>query len=229
MSYKPRPGSASIPAGESQTSSLPMRTVRRFEISNFKFQITMGCPVNRQAGSPPDGGQASRRSGTVRRLSLAANSEQAGSLSYGRALWWTLLLGVLLGLSAHAAPPFEFTRLIAHWSEYADPGYLSFVAEAKPEIAQVGFYGAHFWSLADTPFGRGYPTHFPVRGHRECAEWFARLNAELHQRGAKVVGHMNVKFLVGDPDSAEGPRGFFRFYREQWDEKVLGPKPLADP
>ena len=73
------------------------------------------------------------------------------------------------------------------------------------------------------------PTHLPVRGHRECGEWFAQLNAELHRRGVKVVGHMNVKFLVGDPDSPEGPRGFFRFYRDQWDEKLLGPKPVADP
>jgi hypothetical protein len=122
----------------------------------------------------------------------------------------------------------EFTRLIAHWSGYSDPGYLSFVDEVKPEIAQVGFYGAHFWSLADTAFGNGYPAHLPVRGHRECGEWFARLNAELHRRGVKVVGHLNVKFLVGDPDSPEGPRGFFKFYRDQWDEKVLGPKPVAD-
>ena len=68
-----------------------------------------------------------------------------------------------------------------------------------------------------------------MRGHRECGEWFARLNKELHQRGVKVVGHLNVKFLVGDPDSPEGPRGFFKFYRDQWDEKVLGPKPVADP
>ncbi len=119
--------------------------------------------------------------------------------------------------------------MVAHWSEYADPGYLSFIEEAKPEVVQVGFYGAHFWSLADTPFGGGYPAHFPVRGHRECAEWFTRLNAELHRRGAKVVGHMNVKFLVGDPDSSDGPRGFFRFYQSQWDEKQLGPKPISDP
>ena len=100
-----------------------------------------------------------------------------------------------------------------------------FVDDAKPEVAQVGFYGAHFWSLADTAFGNGYPAHLPVRGHRECGDWFARLNAELHRRGVKVVGHMNVKFLVGDPDSPEGPRGFFKFYRDQWDEKLLGPKP----
>jgi hypothetical protein len=122
----------------------------------------------------------------------------------------------------------ECTRLIAHWAGYADPGYLSFVDDVKPEVVQVGFYGAHFWSLADTPFGGGYPANFPVRGHRECGEWFARLNNELHRRGVKVVGHMNVKFLIGDPDSPEGPRGFFRFYRDQWDENVLGPKPVPD-
>ena len=127
-----------------------------------------------------------------------------------------------------AAERFEFTRMIAHWAGYAHPDYLSFVDDAKPEVVQVGFYGAHFWSLADTPYGGGYPANLPVRGHRECGAWFARLNSELHQRGAKVVGHMNVKFLVGDPDSPEGPRGFFRFYRGQWDEKVLGPKPPVD-
>src|SRR5687767_7103695 len=120
-----------------------------------------------------------------------------------------------------ASQRFEFTRLIAHWSGYADPGYLPFVDEVKPEVVQVGFYGAHFWSLADTRFGSGYPAHLPVRGHRECGEWFERLNTELHHRSVKVVGHINVKFLVGDPDSAEGPRGFFKFYRDQWDEKLL--------
>src|SRR5690349_17257226 len=51
----------------------------------------------------------------------------------------------------------DFTRLIAHWAEYSDPGYLSFIEDTKPEIAQVGFYGAHFWSLAHTAFGNGYP------------------------------------------------------------------------
>ena len=126
------------------------------------------------------------------------------------------------------ANAFEFTRLVAHWADYSDPGYLSFVEDAKPEVVQVGFYGAHFWSLANTRFGGGYPAHLPVRGHAECAQWFKQLNTELHKRGTKVVGHMNVKFLVGDPDSAEGPRGFFKFYRDQWDEKLLGPKPVSD-
>lgn len=132
-------------------------------------------------------------------------------------------------MAGYAAERFEFIRMVAHWADYSDAAYLQFIEEAKPEVVQVGFYGAHFWGLADTPFGSGYPAHLPVRGHTECAEWFRKLNAELHQRDAKVVGHMNVKFLVGDPESAEGPRGFFQFYRNQWDEKLLGPKPVADP
>src|SRR5688572_15196245 len=140
-----------------------------------------------------------------------------------------LLCGALSVFPAFAAQRFEFTRMVAHWADYADPGYLSFIEEAKPEVVQVGFYGAHFWSLADTPFGSGYPAHLPVRGHREGAQWFRQLNAELHRRGAKVVGHMNVKFLVGDPDSPDGPRGFFRFYQSRWDETLLGPKPISDP
>src|SRR3954467_3198051 len=118
-----------------------------------------------------------------------------------------LVAFIALGVcSAPAAQRFEFTRMIAHWSGYGHSNYLAFVDEAKPEVAQVGFYGAHFWSLADTAFGSGYPANLPVRGLRECGDWFAHLNSELHHRGVKVVGHMNVKFLVGDPDSAEGPR-----------------------
>src|SRR5256885_11514805 len=69
---------------------------------------------------------------------------------------------------SRSAPRFEFTRMIAHWSGYANTGYLAFVEDARPEVAQVGFYGAHFWSLADTAFGGGYPANLPVRGHREC-------------------------------------------------------------
>ncbi len=126
-------------------------------------------------------------------------------------------------------PRLEFNRMVAHWSEYSDPGYLPFIDDAKPELVQVGFYGAHFWSLAHTPHGNGYPAHFPVRGLADCGRWFEDLNEQLHLRGAKVVGHFNVEFLVGDPDGPEGPRGFFKFYRDLWDERELGPRPAGDP
>jgi hypothetical protein len=119
--------------------------------------------------------------------------------------------------------------MVAHWTDYADPGYLPFIEDAKVELAQVGFYGAHFWSLAHTPYGKGYPANFPFAGLGEGGKFFENLNRELHKRHVKVVGHFNVEFLVGDPESPEGPRGFFKFYRDLWDEKELGPKPVADP
>ena len=84
-----------------------------------------------------------------------------------------LALG-LPGRAAAAPAPkhqrVEFTRMIAHWAEYADDDYLSFVADARPEVCQVGFYGGHFYSLAHTPQYKGYPAHFPVRGLKECGQ-----------------------------------------------------------
>ena len=106
---------------------------------------------------------------------------------------------------------------------------MKFIEEAQPEIAQVGFYGAHLYSLGHTAQYGGYPSHFPVRGLAELGTWFEDLNRKLHARGVKVIGHFNVEFLIGDPDSPEGPRGFFKFYSDLWDEKTLGPKPAADP
>jgi hypothetical protein len=144
-----------------------------------------------------------------------------------------MVLALLVSGSLPAADPkpqrAEFTRLIAHWAEYADDDYLSFVEDAKPDVCQIGFYGGHFYSLAHTPQYKGYPAHFPVQGLKECGKWFEDRNAAIHKRGAKVVGHFNVTFLVGEPEGKNGPQGFFKFYRELWDESDLGPKPVKDP
>lgn len=128
-------------------------------------------------------------------------------------------------------PPwrFEFTRLTANWTHYGTPEYLEFIRDAKIEVAQVGEYGGHFYALVHTPQYKGYPSHFPVQGIDECGQFFERLNADIHKLGAKVVGHLNMTFLIGEPDTPEGPKGFFKFYRDLWNEKELGPKPVADP
>lgn len=145
-----------------------------------------------------------------------------------------LFAAVGLFIIAHVAlaqsPPAKpFSRLLAHWSDYGSPDYLRFVEATQPDVVQVGFYGGHFWSLAHTPHYGGYPANFPLRGLDELGDWFENLNRELHARHVRVVGHFNVEFLIGDPDGPEGPRGFFKFYRDLWDEDVLGPRPVADP
>ncbi len=140
------------------------------------------------------------------------------------------VLFVRLSLAWASEPsPLEFTRMVAHWAGYDNPAYLEFIEEAQPEIVQHGFYGAHFWSLVHTPHFGGYPAHLPVQGINECGQWLEQRNRALNQRNARVIGHFNVEFLIGEPDSNQGPRGFFHFYRNLWDEKQLGPKPVADP
>lgn len=119
--------------------------------------------------------------------------------------------------------------MVAHWANYTHDDYLPFLKEAQPEVVQLGFYGGHFWSLAHTPQYKGYPAHFPYQGLQETGGWFEEKNGQIHGLGAKVVGHFNVEFLVGEPDGENGPRGFFHFYRNLWDEDELGPRPVADP
>jgi len=139
-----------------------------------------------------------------------------------------VLLAYLLaaGGRAHAAEPFWFNTLVAHWTDYGTPEYLDFISEAKPQVAQVGFYGVTFYSVAHTKFGKGYPAHFPVEGTRECGDFFRKLNSEVHARGSRVIGHFNTTFILGDPEKRAG---FFDWYHNGWDTKTFGPKPTSDP
>ena len=58
-------------------------------------------------------------------------------------------------------PPFSFTRLTAHWDEYSSDGYLKFLNEVKPEVAQVGFWGP-LGPCGGTRTGRGVGVECPV-------------------------------------------------------------------
>ena len=144
-----------------------------------------------------------------------------------------LLACILLAVATITVPRAQaaetnrwFNTLVAHWTDYGTPEYLDFIGEARPEIAQVGFYGLTFYSLAHTPFYKGYPAHFPVQGTAECGEFFTRLNREIHSRGSKVVGHFNMTFIFGDPAKKAG---FFEWYEKGWNDAEFGAKPCADP
>jgi hypothetical protein len=164
----------------------------------------------------------------IYRLHEAAENLDVAYPSAGHDFPTDVRLKAYTFIDRHLKPRVNFTRLIAHWAEYGDADYLKFVEEAKPEICQIGFYGGHFYGLVHTPQFGGYPAHFPVQGIAECGKWFEERNKAIHERGAKVVGHFNVSFLVGEPESKDGPRGFFKFYKDLWDEKELGPKPVPD-
>ena len=124
----------------------------------------------------------------------------------------------------------EFTRLLAHWAEYDHPDYLPFVFEAEPDVVQLGFYGGHFWSLAHTPAYKGYPAHFPVQGLDECGDWFEEKNQPAARQEHQGRRPLQRRVPGRRPRRRrKGPTGFFKFYRDLWDEKELGPRPVADP
>ncbi len=134
----------------------------------------------------------------------------------------------------HSSPRLEFSRMLVHWRQYIDPGYLAFVDEVQPEVVQVGFYGVDFWALAHVPKqvkGTTAATHAVDGDLKASGQFLENLNRELHKRGVKVIGHIDTTYHVtGLIDGPQGPReGFFKFYNELWDEKELGPKPVKDP
>ena len=134
----------------------------------------------------------------------------------------------------NSPPRLEFSRMLVHWRQYTDPGYLAFVDEVQPEVVQAGTYGVDFWAFAPVPKAVKGPNvqTLPVDGDLKAnGEFLENLNKELHKRGIKVIGHFDVEYHVtGLIDGPEGPReGFFKFYNELWDEKELGPKPVQDP
>src|SRR5690242_7465413 len=91
-----------------------------------------------------------------------------------------VLILIVFSLPAFAQEPrLEFTRMVAHWAEYNDPQYVPFLLEAEPQVVQLGFCGAHFWSLAHTSSYNGYPSHLPVQGHKVCGAWFEEKNKLL--------------------------------------------------
>ena len=138
----------------------------------------------------------------------------------------------------------EFTRMIVHWRQYLEPGYLEFIEEAEPEIVQVGFYGADFWTLAHLPdeykglTGPVMPSHGgavesedPAKRLRLSGDYFEKVNAEVRKRGARPIGHFDIaKYLLGTTEDPNNPTGgFFAFYNELWDEEELGPRPVENP
>jgi hypothetical protein len=138
------------------------------------------------------------------------------------------------GQRAAAPPRLEFSRMLVHWRQYIDPGYLAFIDETQPEVVQAGFYGVDFWALAHVPKavkGATAATHAVDGDLKASGQFLENLNRELHKRGVKVIGHIDTTYHVtGLIDGPQGPReGFFQFYNELWDEKELGPKPVRDP
>jgi hypothetical protein len=101
---------------------------------------------------------------------------------------------------------------------------IPYLKTAKPEIVQVGNYGAMFHGYADNPKSKGTPMRLPVVGEQAALDFQKKLNGQIHDLGLKVVGHFRLVKVMGD---WEAQTGFVEYYDKNWPEKLLGPKPHA--
>lgn len=118
-----------------------------------------------------------------------------------------------------------FNRYVALLAMAGEPEFVDFLAEARPQVVQMGFYGPQMYGLAGTEAGGGYPMRLPVQGIREVLDWQKDFNQKVHELGGKVLGHFTMTIAWGTPDPKEG---FPQFYDEHWPTDLLGEKPVAD-
>ncbi len=118
-----------------------------------------------------------------------------------------------------------FNRYVALLAMAGEPEFVDFLAEARPQVVQMGFYGPQMYGLAETEAGGGYPMRLPVQGIREVLDWQKDFNRKVHELGGKVLGHFSMTIAWGTPDPKEG---FPQFYDELWPTDLLGEKPVAD-
>ncbi len=119
----------------------------------------------------------------------------------------------------HDFRTFFVTRSLAH------ERLLPFLREARPEIVQVGNYGAMFHGYANHEKSTGWPMNLPVAGERAALKFQRTLNEAVHDLGLTAVGHFRLIKAMGN---WKEQTGFVEYYNKQWPEDLLGPRPHAD-
>lgn len=111
---------------------------------------------------------------------------------------------------------FFVTRSLAH------ERLLPYLETARPQIVQVGNYGAMFHGYADNPKSMKSPMLLPVSGERAALEFQRNLNARVHKLGLTAVGHFRLTKVMADWQEQSG---FVDYYNNRWPSELLGPKP----
>ena len=99
---------------------------------------------------------------------------------------------------------------------------MPYLKAARPEIVQIGNYGAMFHGYADNPRSTKTPMMLPIAGERAALGFQRDLNAKVHDLGLKVVGHFRLVKVMADWKEQSG---FVDYYNNRWPEDLLGQKP----
>lgn len=107
------------------------------------------------------------------------------------------------------------------------PEFLDYLDEARPEVVQIGWYGPMFHGYAHHPQSTGYPMQLPVAGEREALALQTEMNRKIRalDPGIRIIGHFQTSTVIDNPDE---PFGFIKWYRDHWDEDLMGPRPTEN-
>lgn len=119
-------------------------------------------------------------------------------------------------------PGFSFHTFFVTRPGLTDPAFEKYLEDAKPQIVQVGFHGPMLHSHGITKGATGYPMNLPAQGVDQLLAIYRDVHAKAHARGLRVVGHFPLSKVIG---TWKDKAGFYDFYNNHWDEKLLGPKP----
>ena len=118
--------------------------------------------------------------------------------------------------SRRPARTFFVTRSLGH------ERLIPYLEAARPEIVQIGNYGAMFHGYADNPKSMKSPMLLPVSGERAALNFQRELNERVHKLGLTVVGHFRLVKVMADWTEQSG---FVDYYNNRWPADLLGPKP----
>lgn len=131
-------------------------------------------------------------------------------------LFLSLSVGNAFSADKDPIRTFFVTRSLTH--ERLDD-YLYYT---RPQVVQIGNYGAMFHGYADNKKSTGWPMQLPVVGEREALAYQKKLNEKVHQLGQSVVGHFRLTKVMGHWKEQSG---FVDYYNNRWPTELLGPKP----
>jgi len=101
--------------------------------------------------------------------------------------------------------------------------------EVRPQVLHASVFGPELLSglptagqlVGITPVNpKGITT---VKGY---LAWWKKFNAEAHRLGIKVQSTFSLTLIF---DNQPRDKGWFKYYNEQWEGDVLGPRPVKDP
>lgn len=138
------------------------------------------------------------------------------------ARWCCLLLVLSVGVGTAFSEDKEPIRTFFVTRSLTHERLMPYLEAARPQVVQIGNYGAMFHGYADHPKSTGWPMQLPVVGEREALVYQKQLNDKVHELGLTVVGHFRLMKVMGH---WKEKTGFVEYYNKHWPTDLLGPKP----